>query len=86
MIAIEKYISDHYTDQTMSAASIAEQFKISPSYLSRIFKADMGIGIVEYIHRIRVEAAKKLCQSQQPKVPRKEYRSRAQLFECGVLQ
>ena len=60
MIAIEKYISDHYTDQTMSAASIAEQFKISPSYLSRIFKADMGIGIVEYIHRIRVEAAKKL--------------------------
>ena len=60
MIAIEQYISDHYTDQTMSAASIAEQFKISPSYLSRIFKADMGIGIVEYIHRIRVEAAKKL--------------------------
>ena len=60
MIAIEKYISDHYTDQTMSAASIAEQFKISPSYLSRIFKADMGIGIVEYIHRIRIEAAKKL--------------------------
>lgn len=60
MIAIEQYISDHYTDQTMSAASIAEQLKISPSYLSRIFKADMGIGIVEYIHRIRIEAAKKL--------------------------
>ena len=60
MIAIEKFIADHYTDQMMSAASIAEQFKISPSYLSRIFKADMGIGIVEYIHRIRIEFAKKL--------------------------
>ena len=44
----------------MGATSIADQFKISPSYLSRIFKADMGIGIVDYIHTVRTEAAKKL--------------------------
>ena len=32
--------------------------RISTSYLSRIFKADMGIGLVDYIHKIRVDAAK----------------------------
>lgn len=57
---IEAYIQEHYRDQMMCATSIADAFKISPSYLSRIFKSDMGIGIVEYIHRIRIDAAKDL--------------------------
>lgn len=60
MANIEAYIANHYTDGLMCASSIADEFKISPSYLSRIFKADMGIGIVDYIHRIRVDAAKLL--------------------------
>lgn len=58
MSGIEEYIAQHYTDQMLCASSIAEAFRISPSYLSRIFKADLGIGIVDYIHKIRVEAAK----------------------------
>lgn len=64
MANIESYITANYTDQMMSATSIAEQFKISPSYLSRIFRADMGIGIVEYIHRIRVDAAKEFLKDE----------------------
>ena len=64
MANIESYITANFTDQMMSATSIAEQFKISPSYLSRIFKADMGIGIVEYIHRIRVDAAIELLKDE----------------------
>lgn len=57
---IEAYIQKNYRDQMMCATSIADEFKISPSYLSRIFKSDMGMGIVEYIHRIRIDAAKTL--------------------------
>ena len=64
MANIESFITANYTDHMMSATSIAEQFKISPSYLSRIFRADMGIGIVEYIHRIRVDAAKELLKDE----------------------
>lgn len=60
MPGIEAYIRKNYSDQMMGATSIADEFKISPSYLSRIFKADMGIGIVDFIHTIRTEAAKKL--------------------------
>ena len=58
--AIEEYIQTHFGDQDLSANSIAEAFKISPSYLSRIFKSDMSIGIVDYIHRVRTEEAKRL--------------------------
>ena len=60
MPSIEAYIRENYSDQMMGATSIADEFKISPSYLSRIFKADMGVGIVDYIHSVRTEAAKKL--------------------------
>lgn len=63
MPAIEQYIHDHYTDQDLGATSIAETFKISTSYLSRIFKADKGTGLVDYIHTVRIQAAKKLLGS-----------------------
>ena len=65
MASIESYIQAHYRDPMLCAASIADAFKISPSYLSRIFKADMGVGIVEYVHRIRVDAAKELLMDPQ---------------------
>ena len=60
MAAIEHYIQTNYGDPDLCANSISEEFKISPSYLSRIFKADMNMGIVDYIHRVRIEAAKRL--------------------------
>ena len=65
MANIEAYIARNYTDQLLCATSIADEFKISPSYLSRIFKADMGIGIVEYVHRIRTDAAKELLADEE---------------------
>lgn len=58
MPLIEQYIQEEYANPLLCATSIAEQFRISTSYLSRIFKADMGIGLVDYIHKIRVDAAK----------------------------
>lgn len=55
---IEHYIRTNYMDPTLCTASIAAEFRISPAYLSRIFKADLGVGLAEYLHRIRVDAAK----------------------------
>lgn len=37
---------------------IAEQFDISTSYLSRIFNKNMNTGLVDYIHKVRLENAK----------------------------
>ena len=58
MPQIEQYIREDYANPALCASSIAERFRISTSYLSRIFKADMGMGLVDYIHHIRIEAAK----------------------------
>ena len=60
--AIEQFMLEHYVEQSLSAASLSQQFRISTSYLSRIFKADMGVGVVDYIHNIRISAAKELLR------------------------
>lgn len=62
MPAIERYIKAHYAEQTLGAAALSQEFRISTSYLSRIFKADMGISVVDYIHNVRISAAKELLQ------------------------
>ncbi len=58
MPQIERYIQDNVSNPALCASFIAERFRISPSYLSRIFKADMGIGLVDYIHRLRIDRTK----------------------------
>ncbi len=58
--AIERYIRTRYSDRGLDVNSIAAAFKISPSYLSRVFKQSAGMGLVDYIHHVRVEAAKTL--------------------------
>lgn len=63
MVSIERYILEHYREQSLDATAICQEFKISPSYLSRIFKTDMGMGVVDYIHQIRIDAAKQLLRN-----------------------
>lgn len=65
MVAVEKYIAEHYSDPELGPAVLSEQFKISNSYLSRIFKADMGTSVANYIRQTRIEASKRLMKETQ---------------------
>lgn len=47
----------------ISVASISEQLSINPSYLSRLFKADIGQSIKEYINEIRITTGNDLLAS-----------------------
>ena len=58
MPAIEAYINEQFHDPLLCVASVADRFRLSPSYLSRIFKADKGIGMLEYIHNLRLQSVK----------------------------
>ncbi len=60
MVFIESYIREHYSDPNLGAAQISEEFKISTSYLSRIFREDMNMSVVSFIHQVRIAAAKQL--------------------------
>ena len=64
---ILKYISANY-NQDLTLTSIAEQFYISPFYLSKIFKKSTNLSIVEYINSLRIREAKELLEHTSTKI------------------
>lgn len=60
------YIQSHYADSSISVSSISAQFHINVSYLSRQFKQEYGCGVLEFIHKQRIAAAKELINQGVP--------------------
>ena len=65
---IVQYMNEHMDDSALSLAKISKINYINYSYLSRTFKAVMGINFMDYLVSIRVEAAKKLLSSTNLKI------------------
>lgn len=57
--SIIAYINEHYWED-IHLDSIAHQFWVSPSYLSRQFKSKVGVNITRFITERRVQMAQKL--------------------------
>jgi YesN/AraC family two-component response regulator len=55
---ILKFVKDHYHDGNLSLTMIADQFHITPQYLSVFFKKYTGKNISDSIAEYRVEQAK----------------------------
>lgn len=55
-----RIIHGNYCRHGFSLAAVAEQLRCSPSYLSRQFKKEMGVGVVQYIHDLRLLDARRL--------------------------
>ncbi len=61
-----KVISENLCDSMMSLESIADKCGISPSYLSRFFKAKMGDTPMYYVENLRMSLVKeKLCNTEE---------------------
>lgn len=58
-VQIDSYIQAHYTEK-IDAVSIAHHFGIGKTKIYEIAKQNYGIGIAEYIRKLRIEKAKKL--------------------------
>ena len=56
------YVRQNYADETLSRSQIASHVATSESYLSRVFRRDLGIGPWEYLTRFRIEQAKTLLR------------------------
>lgn len=54
-----QYIQEHYHED-ISLNELAELVKMSPVYLSTLFKEELGISYVKYLTDIRLQKAKKL--------------------------
>ena len=57
---IEHYVATHYYQWDLSVQQIADTFGISLPYLSRMFKRERGIGLLDYIKQYRVAKAKEI--------------------------
>ncbi|NQX66947.1 response regulator [Paenibacillus alba] len=60
---IERYIQEHYRE-TLTIKEIGERFFMNPVYLGQAFMKRCGVGMIEYIHDLRIHEAKRmLCES-----------------------
>ena len=55
-----KYLDENYTDIDLNISKLSEQFGYVPSYISKMFKECMDVGIIDYLNRKRVDEVKRL--------------------------
>ncbi|CAG7640223.1 helix-turn-helix domain-containing protein [Paenibacillus allorhizosphaerae] len=51
-----KYVHSHYKEN-LSLKELSHRFDVSVPYISRVFKTYVGMGFVQYMHRLRIERA-----------------------------
>ncbi|MUG65281.1 response regulator [Paenibacillus campinasensis] len=61
------YAEEHYKD-SLSLKLFGDQFHVSPNYVSRLFKQEVGQGLFDYINALRIEKAKELLKDYRYKI------------------
>lgn len=64
---IADYIERHYHED-LTLQHISDRFYLSREYISRRFKQELRENVTDYIARIRIEKAKQLLRSPQPRI------------------
>ncbi|MFC6335211.1 helix-turn-helix domain-containing protein [Paenibacillus septentrionalis] len=59
---------NRYYSENISLQSVANQINVNPSYLSRLFKQEMGENFVAYVTRVRIERAKSFLENSHYKI------------------
>ena len=59
---IEKYIKENYKDPSLGLNKISDEFQISESYFSHMFKEKTGVNFSTYLENIRMAEAARLIQ------------------------
>ncbi|MDR0450999.1 MAG: helix-turn-helix transcriptional regulator [Treponema sp.] len=57
---VKEYINGNFRNPDINISITGLHFNMSPFYLSRIFKEETGVGLLEYINALRIEEGKKL--------------------------
>ncbi|SHI02646.1 AraC family transcriptional regulator [Clostridium grantii] len=57
---IKEYIEKNYGNMDLNVSLIADVYEMSPSYISKLYKEEVGDSILNYVNKVRMEASKKL--------------------------
>ncbi|QNK58638.1 AraC family transcriptional regulator [Paenibacillus sp. PAMC21692] len=60
---MKTYINEQYANPMLSLAYMAEQFQITPQYLSTFFKKNAGVTLTDYLAQVRLKHAKALLRN-----------------------
>lgn len=60
--SIEKYIADNYQDASLGLNKIADEFQITETYFSHMFKEKTGVNFSTYLENIRMKEAARLIK------------------------
>lgn len=63
-LKIVDIVMREFNNPSLSVGSIADRFGLSIDLLSRAFKKSMEIGLLDYIHQVRIQKAKQLMKAQ----------------------
>ncbi|NLO35455.1 MAG: helix-turn-helix transcriptional regulator, partial [Clostridiaceae bacterium] len=55
---VKQYVNEQYADINLSLTQIAQEIKLSPKYVSKLFKIETGQGLLDYINAVRIQKAK----------------------------
>ncbi|MCI3920764.1 AraC family transcriptional regulator [Paenibacillus sp. TRM 82003] len=59
---VVEFVKEQYHDNNLSVSLIGDRFRLTPQYVSRLFREQTGQGLHDFISQTRVEAAKALLQ------------------------
>lgn len=57
VLLAKAFIDANYADENLSLKDVAEEVRISPSYLSRLLRQELGVTFNDYVTQIRVKHA-----------------------------
>ena len=57
VIEVQKYINRNYNDEDLSISEIANSLGISQTYLTRLFKRELGMTFADYLTNVRIKNA-----------------------------
>ncbi|RKP49899.1 AraC family transcriptional regulator [Cohnella endophytica] len=63
--AVIGYLERNYGDPELSVSLMGSHFGMTPTYLSRLFKEQTGVGLLDYMIHFRLEKAKELLKQDQ---------------------
>lgn len=65
---VQAYVQSHYTDHHLTLKSIAEEFHLNYSYLSFLFKKQIGMTFSDYVCELRIRFVKELLKDTEMKM------------------
>lgn len=59
---VEEYVTANFTDPDLNISITSQHFKMTPSYLSSLYKKQTGKSLLEFINNVRMDFAEELLK------------------------